>query len=240
MPKRSSKSSEDPDVIEPSSSRKSANNKQPTSKSSKGVQKQHKMKKALQSALVETFHAKTQAEWREWLSTHSQTKQNIWLLLYNKNSGTPSVTYEQALDEALCFGWIDSTVRKVDAHSRMQYFCKRHPAKSKWSNKNKNRVSVLIQEGKMTAHGLSAIQLAKENGMWDFLKDAHDLVCPPDLLDAFEEQGEEAKQNFEAFPPYVKKGILSWLCDAKRQETREKRIREIVEKAERNERARFD
>ncbi|KAG2387927.1 hypothetical protein C9374_000777 [Naegleria lovaniensis] len=230
MPKKSSKSSEDTDYTEPSS--RKSNTK------SKGIQKQHKMKKAVKS-LVETFHAKTQSEWREWLTTHSQTKNNIWLLFYKKDSGTPCITYEQALDEALCFGWIDSTVRKVDEQCRMQYFSKRRGSQSKWSNKNKNRVAELIREGKMTPHGLAAIELAKENGMWDLHTDAHNLVCPQDLLDAFEEEGENAKSNFEAFPPYVRRGILSWLCEAKRQETREKRIREIAEKAERNERAKL-
>jgi uncharacterized protein YdeI (YjbR/CyaY-like superfamily) len=182
-----------------------------------------------------TFTASTRADWRDWLAKHYATEKNVWVKLYKKNSGIPSVTYDEAVDEALCFGWIDSSVRKGDDNYRLQYFAKRNP-KSNWSKVNKAKVEKLIQAGLMTDSGMAMIELAKKSGTWSALDEVENLTNPSDL-DQELNANPMAKGHFNAFPRSVKRGILEWLLNAKTPETRTKRIREIVTLAERNERA---
>lgn len=179
--------------------------------------------------------APTRSEWRQWLVENGATEKSVWLAIYKKAGGTPSVTYDEAVDEALCFGWIDSSVKKGTDDYYLQFFTKRNP-KSKWSRVNKAKVEKLIQAGLMTDAGMKMIDLAKQTGTWTALDDVESLINPPDLqqqLDA----NPTAKQYFEAFPRSVKRGILEWLLNAKTTVTRTKRIDEIVTLAERNERA---
>lgn len=182
-----------------------------------------------------TFHAKTRIDWRNWLINNHTTEKNVWLKIYKKTSGTPSVTYDEAVDEALCFGWVDSSIRKGDAEHYFQFFAKRNP-KSNWSRVNKAKVEKLMQAGLMAEAGVAMVELAKQTGTWTALDDVDNLTNPPDLqqqLDA----NPPAKGYFDAFPRSVKRGILEWLMNAKQAETRAKRIHEIVMLAERNERA---
>ncbi|KAL9656081.1 hypothetical protein ABK040_007699 [Willaertia magna] len=186
---------------------------------------------------VEIFFAKDQETWRNWLEENCTKKQAVWLTYHKKKSGKESIKYSEALDEALCFGWIDSTARPHESdpeNSYMQYFCKRKE-KSQWSKKNKDRVEELINEGKMTEHGLKMINLAKENGMWDLMNDVYEMKLPQDLLDAFDKKGGDAKSNFDNFSASVKKHALGWLFSAKKEETRKKRIERIVEKSSKDE-----
>jgi uncharacterized protein YdeI (YjbR/CyaY-like superfamily) len=184
---------------------------------------------------VKTFYAESKSAFRNWLIENHRTETNLWLIIYKKDSGTPSVTYDQAVDEAICFGWIDSTINKRDDESFYQYFAPRKP-KSSWSRVNKLKVEKLISEGLMTESGLKMIELAKLTGTWTALDDVENLIIPSDLQEAFDENT-LAKEYFELFPRSVKRGILEWLMTAKQPETRLKRITEIVCKAERNERA---
>jgi uncharacterized protein YdeI (YjbR/CyaY-like superfamily) len=184
---------------------------------------------------VKTFYAESKSAFRNWLIENHRTETNLWLIIYKKDSGTPSVTYDQAVDEAICFGWIDSTINKRDDESFLQYFAPRKP-KSSWSRVNKLKVEKLISEGLMTESGLKMIELAKLTGTWSALDDVENLIYPSDLQEAFDENI-LAKEYFELFPRSVKRGILEWLMNAKQPETRLKRITEIVSKAERNERA---
>jgi uncharacterized protein YdeI (YjbR/CyaY-like superfamily) len=184
---------------------------------------------------VKTFYAESKAAFRNWLIDNHNTESNLWLIIYKKDSGTPSITYDQAVDEALCFGWVDSSINKRDDESFYQYFAKRNP-KSNWSKVNKLKVEKLISEGLMAASGLKMIDLAKQTGTWTALDDVENLINPPDLQEALD-QNPLAKEYFELFPRSVKRGILEWLMNAKQTETRLKRITEIVSKAERNERA---
>ena len=184
---------------------------------------------------VKTFYAKSKTAWRNWLVENHQNESKLWLIIYKKDSVIPSITYDQAVDEALCFGWVDSSINKRDEESFYQCFAKRNP-KSNWSRVNKLKVEKLISESLMSEAGLKIIDLAKQTGTWTALDEVENLITPPDLQKAFD-QNPLAQEYFDLFPRSVKRGILEWLMDAKQIETRQKRITETVSKAERNERA---
>jgi uncharacterized protein YdeI (YjbR/CyaY-like superfamily) len=173
--------------------------------------------------------------WRAWLAKNHDKKSFVWLIMYHKSSDKPSVYYDEAVEEALCFGWIDSKPNKRDHESRYQYFSKRKPV-SNWSKLNKTRIKTLTKLGLMQPAGLAAISIAKKNGSWTSLDNVEKMVMPPDLQRAFNKD-KKALQNFEAFPPSARKAILHWITAAKRPETREKRIGETVALAAKNIRA---
>lgn len=186
----------------------------------------------------DAWYFETPAAWRKWLLKNHATSEPIWLVLHNQSSELISVTYQEALDEALCFGWIDSVVYKRDAHSRYQYFSPRK-AKSSWSRVNKNKVEKLIEAGKMHASGMAMIDYAKKTGTWNVLDEVENLTEPEDLVAAFK-KAPKAYEYWKAFSRSSKRGILEWINTAKRPETRAKRIEETVAKAGLNKRANFD
>lgn len=179
---------------------------------------------------IETFYAKSRQEWREWLQDNHDKKQSVWLIYYKKKSAIPSVVYSDAVDEALCFGWIDSKAKPIDEDSYMQFFSRRKP-KSVWSKINKEKIERLTKQGLMTEMGFEAIERAKQNGSWTLLDEAEALIIPQDLEDEFQKRP-NAKQYFSSLSRSDKRNILQWLVLAKRPETRAKRIREIVELAD--------
>lgn len=174
-----------------------------------------------------TFYASSSLEWRNWLEINHLILDNIWLIIYKKDSKIPSVYYPEAVDEALCFGWVDSAIRKRDKQSYYQYFSKRNP-KSNWSKVNKEKIEKLIKLNKISDYGYKVINISKENGCWNALDDIENLVLPIDLLTEFE-LNLVALQNWNNFPKSAKRGILEWLFNAKKNETRQKRIKEIIE-----------
>lgn len=184
---------------------------------------------------VPTFHAKDRTAWRNWLIAYAHTTPNLWLIIYHKSSEIPSVSYDEAVDEALCFGWVDSKPNKRDHESYFQYFSKRNP-KSNWSRVNKDKIARLIAEGLMAEAGYAMIEQAKANGTWNALDEVENLIIPTDLAEAFAQYPDSAA-NFEAFPRSVKRGILEWIFNAKRPATRQKRIQETASKAAQNLRA---
>lgn len=184
---------------------------------------------------IKTFYAKDRNAWRKWLSINHNKYESIWLIIYRKESETPSVYYPEAVDEALCFGWIDSKPNKRDAESFYQFFSKRNP-KSNWSKVNKGKVKRLTEQGLMHASGLVMVDLAKESGTWDALNEVENLELPNDLKLAFS-KNKTANENFGAFPRSVKRGILEWILNAKKEDTRLKRITETVSLAAQNIRA---
>jgi uncharacterized protein YdeI (YjbR/CyaY-like superfamily) len=184
---------------------------------------------------VQTTYASDQTAWRRWLADNHNTAKSVWLVIFRKQGQTPSVTYDEAVDEALCFGWIDSSIAKRDAESYYQFFARRNP-KSNWSRVNKLKIEKLVAENRMAPAGSAMVELAQETGTWDALNDVEDLIYPPDLRAAFAENP-TAEANFNQFPRSAKRGILEWLLNAKQPITRQKRIAEIVSKAEINERA---
>ena len=193
------------------------------------------MEKATRPDGIKTVKVASRQAWRDWLAENHLSESAVWLIIYKKASGKPTVTYKEAVEEALCFGWIDSKPNKRDAESYFQYFSQRKP-KSNWSKINKEMVAWLEASGKMFPQGAKMVALAKRTGTWDALNKVDKLVIPDDLEEEFARFA-GAKANFEAFPPSVRRGILEWILNAKRAPTRQKRIRETAEKAARNERA---
>lgn len=182
--------------------------------------------------IIETFYPKNQQEWREWLQENHNTKQSIWLIYYKKKSNIPTVIYSDAVDEALCFGWIDSKSKPLDDEKFMQFFSKRK-ANSVWSRVNKEKVERLTEQGLMTKAGFDSIETAKQNGSWTILDEAEALIIPKDLDVEFKKRP-NAEQYFLSLSRSDKRNILQWLTLAKRQETRLKRITEIAELANQN------
>lgn len=168
-------------------------------------------------------------EWRDWLHANHQHQEFIWVVFYKVSSDVPSLTWSEAVDEALCFGWIDSTKRPIDEERYKQYFSKRKP-KSNWSKINKDKIEQLTAEGRMMEAGLQSVAVAKQNGSWTILDEIEALVVPQDLEAALKTKP-AAKEYFETLSKSVKKMYLYWVMSAKRPETRQKRISEIVENA---------
>jgi uncharacterized protein YdeI (YjbR/CyaY-like superfamily) len=178
---------------------------------------------------IETFYPKSRQEWREWLQENHHAKQSIWIIYYKKKSNIPTVMYSEAVDEALCFGWIDSKTKPLDEEKFMQFFSKRK-TKSVWSKINKEKIEHLTNAGLMTKAGFDSIEIAKQNGSWTILDEAEALIIPNDLEEEFE-NNPNAKTYFLSLSRLDKRNILQWLVLAKRVETRAKRIREIIELA---------
>lgn len=156
----------------------------------------------------------------------------MWLIRYKKHTGTPTVTYDEAVEEALCFGWIDSKPSVLDDKRSMLWMAPRKP-KSTWSRLNKQRVARLVEARRMTNAGLGAINRAKKDGSWNTLDAVENLTVPKDLQRAMAGKA-AAKKNFNAFSNSSKKIILGWIHAAKRPETRAKRIGETVAMAAKN------
>jgi uncharacterized protein YdeI (YjbR/CyaY-like superfamily) len=184
---------------------------------------------------IPAFYAKNQKAWRDWLSKNHVRKKSVWLIIYKKSSDTQSVYYPEAVDEALCFGWIDSKPNKRDEESYYQFFSKRSP-KSNWSKVNKLKVEKLIAQNKMTEAGYAAIEIAKQNGTWEALEKVDQLIMPDDLQALFD-KNPKAYTYWKEFSPSSRRGILDWIYNAKRPETRTKRIEETVRLATKNEKA---
>ena len=173
-----------------------------------------------------SFYAKDRATWRTWLDEHQDSEKSVWLIIYHKDAGVPSVYYPEAVEEALCFGWIDSIAHKKDDHSKYQFFAQRKP-KSNWSKANRDRAKKMIEQGLMTPSGQKLIDLAKKTGAWEALVDVQNSVIPEDLQKLLN-KNKTALKNFLAFPPSSKRIILEWILNAKKDETRQKRIEETV------------
>lgn len=174
----------------------------------------------------ETFYPENKAEWRAWLNDNHALKPSVWVVFYKKITGMPTVSWSEAVDEALCFGWIDSIGKPLDGERFMQFFCKRKP-NSTWSKINKDRVSALLEAGLMTPAGQHCIDVAKQNGSWTMLDDVEALILPKDLSVAFDSRP-EALAYFTVLSRSVKKSILQWLVLAKRPETRANRIAAVI------------
>ena len=180
-------------------------------------------------------HADDPATWRAWLEANHATATGAWLVTWRAHTGRVRLDYEDAIEEALCFGWVDSTAGRVDDERGRLYFAPRRPG-SGWAATNKVRVERLIAEGRMAPAGHAAIERAKANGAWELLDGAERLEVPEDLAVALEAHP-PAAVNFAAFPPSARKSLLGWIALARRPGTREVRVTRIAEAAARNERA---
>lgn len=181
---------------------------------------------------IETFCPKSRMEWREWLEKNHQSKPSVWLVYFKISTKIDSISWSEAVDEALCFGWIDSTKKTIDKERYMQYFSRRKP-NSIWSKINKDKVFKLIQNNLMTKAGFDSIKIAKQNGYWTMMDNVEKLIIPNDFKKELE-SNPNSKEYFLSLSKSKRKEMLAWIVLAKRTETREKRIKEIVECANKN------
>jgi uncharacterized protein YdeI (YjbR/CyaY-like superfamily) len=180
-------------------------------------------------------HPLSRAEWRAWLQENHGQSSGVWLVSFKKGTGKPRFEYEEAVEEALCFGWIDSKPNKLDEARSLLWFAPRK-AKTGWSKPNKERVERLLAAGLMQLAGLAKLEQAKADGSWSSLDAVEELQLPADLVTALAALP-PADSNFLAFPRSAKRGILEWIHTAKQPETRAARIAETARLAQFNERA---
>lgn len=175
-------------------------------------------------------------EWRKWLEAHHKREREIWVVYYKKHTNKPSLPYDDAVEEAICFGWIDSVVRKLDDERYMQKFTPRK-SKSNWSDLNKERAKKMIEAGKMTEAGCEKIRelLAEDkNGLkTNKKKPKTELVIPPDVKKALS-TNKRAWENFNKLAPGYQRNYLGWILDAKKEETRERRLKTVIGRLEEN------
>jgi uncharacterized protein YdeI (YjbR/CyaY-like superfamily) len=179
---------------------------------------------------IRTFNPANRSAWRKWLKANHTSTEPVCLIVFHKKSKTPNIGYDEAVEEALCFGWIDNKGMKRDEESMYLQFGPRKE-KSNWSMLNRERAERMIQEGLMTPAGQVFIDIAKENGKWDAAAEAD--VIPPDLQQAFGKK-KKAFHHFQSFAPSSRRLIIQWITDAKRAETRQQRIEKTVTLAAQN------
>jgi uncharacterized protein YdeI (YjbR/CyaY-like superfamily) len=185
------------------------------------------------ASMGKPLHITSRDDWRAWLEENHATEKEIWLFHYKKHAGKPGIPYEDAVEEALCFGWIDGIMRRIDEE---KYALRYSPRKSGsiWSETNKKRAERMIEQGRMTDAGLAKIKEAKENGEWRKATLREDTTnIPLDLKKALE-ANEKARHNFESLAPSYRKQFIWWITSAKMHETRRRRIQKIVRLAEEN------
>lgn len=177
-----------------------------------------------------TLYIKDRNEWREWLEKNYNSKSEIWLIYYKKHSGKPRIPYDDAVEEALCFGWIDSLVKTINDEKYMQKYTPRKK-NSVWSEYNVKRCDKMIKEGKMTPAGLKLIEEAKKNGKWDLAYTTKKMFEMPENLKAALKKNKIAWENFNNFASSYRNNYIHWIINAKREETKNKRIQEVVRRA---------
>ncbi len=179
-----------------------------------------------------SIHPATLADWRAWLADNHTRPNGVWLITYRPATGKETFNYEQAVEEALCFGWIDGQANKLDDERTMLWFAPRRPG-SGWARTNKARVERLIADGRMTPAGLTKIEAAQADGSWTLLDSVERLEVPDDLAAEFDKYP-DARAHFDAFPPSARRMALAWIAMAKRPETRAKRVSETARLAQEN------
>lgn len=184
----------------------------------------------------EVHYFKNATEWRNWLHENHHCSKGVCLIFYRVNSENESMRWEEAVQVAICYGWIDSTVKKIDNEKRKQVFSPRKD-KSVWSKLNKSYIEKLLKENLIHESGLAKIEIAKQNGSWSSLDAVEDLKIPSDLEKAFH-KNDLAFTNYQNFSPSYRKSYLYWLNQAKREETRNNRILEIVNLCSQNKKSR--
>lgn len=182
--------------------------------------------------MLPELYFKTDVEWREWLHDNHLSVKGVHLIFYKVDHQNDSMRWEEAVKVALCYGWIDSTVKSLGNGKRRQYFCPRKP-QSVWSALNKNYIKELRQQNLLHKSGIKSIKIAKENGCWSALDDVEKGIIPDILQEAFN-ANTNAYNNYLSFAPSYRKSYLYWLNQAKREETKYKRIKEIIKLCDAN------
>lgn len=181
------------------------------------------------------YHAETRGAWRAWLTANHDTARGVWLASWKPATGWPAVPYAEAVEEALCFGWIDSTANTLDDERRLQLMTPRKP-RSTWTRLNRERVARMEAEGLMTDAGRRAVEVAQANGWWTIYDPVEDLLEPDELAAALD-AAPQAREQWDAFPPSARKQMLWWVISAARPDTRSRRVAKIVADAEKGKRA---
>ncbi len=177
---------------------------------------------------MEQLYVKTLTEWKSWLEEHRESSPGIWLVFYKKESGKPSLTYEDAIEEALCHGWIDSIIKKIDDESYLRKFTPRKDD-SNWSDLNKKRVEKMIREKRMTSAGMAKVAIAKQTGIWDEPDQPRPQFVMHEEFQAALDQHPKAREFFNSLNKADRQQYIYWVASAKREETRQKRIKESLE-----------
>jgi len=180
------------------------------------------------------YHAETRAQWRSWLKQNHDEVRGVWLASWREEE-RPRCPYPDAVEEAICFGWIDSTSSTLDDERRLQLFTPRK-AKSSWTRLNRKRYAEMERRGLMTAAGRAAVEVAKNNGWWTIYDPVEDLIEPDGLRVALDADA-DARANWDRFPPSARKQMLWWVISAARDDTRARRIAQIVGQAAQGERS---
>jgi uncharacterized protein YdeI (YjbR/CyaY-like superfamily) len=181
------------------------------------------------------YHAETRAQWRAWLAANHDSVPGVWLCSWRGPVSLPVCPYPDAVEEAICFGWIDSTVNALDERRTLQLMTPRRP-KSGWTRLNRQRVERMESAGLMTAPRRRAVEVAQQNGWWTLSDSVEDLVEPEDLAKSLDADA-AARAHWNSFPPSARKAMLWWVVTAAKAETRTRRIETIVARAADGERA---
>ncbi|MDZ7929616.1 YdeI/OmpD-associated family protein [Rhodococcus sp. NPDC076796] len=171
-------------------------------------------------------HAETRTQWRTWLANNHTSTRGVWLCSWRSTTDRPRCPYPEAVEEAICFGWIDSTNTVLDNERSLQLFTPRRP-KSQWTRLNRKRAAEMEDRGLMTDAGRRAIAAAKSNGWWTISDQVEDLEEPPELATALD-ANPQARSNWDGFPPSARKQMLWWIVSAARDDTRSGRIAQVV------------
>jgi uncharacterized protein YdeI (YjbR/CyaY-like superfamily) len=176
---------------------------------------------------MKQLYAADREQWRQWLSLHHATETGMWLVFYKKETAKPTIEYEAAVEEALCFGWIDGIVKKIDDARYARKFTPRREG-SGWSALNKKRAARMIRQGKMTQAGLAKIKAARKSGRWDKASRPEiSFDVPPELARALS-GNRKAKESFDKLAPSYRRHYIAWIAVAKRPETKERRVQESI------------
>jgi uncharacterized protein YdeI (YjbR/CyaY-like superfamily) len=175
-------------------------------------------------------HPTSRQQWREWLAANHDSDNGVWVVSWRSHTGKPTLAYVDLIEEALCFGWVDSTGKTLDEERGMLWFARRKPG-SGWARTNKERIARLEAAGLIEETGRRVIERAKADGSWTLLDGVEDLKVPDDLKAAFDQHPGSFAQ-WERFPPSARKMALAWVVQAKRPETRAARVLEVARKSQ--------
>ncbi len=183
---------------------------------------------------MKQVYVKTRKEWRDWLNQNHDKSNGIWLVFYKKHTGKATLEYDEAVEEALCFGWIDSIIKKIDDDKYVRKVTPRK-ADSRWSELNKKRITKLKKQGLLTEAGITKVREAKASGLWEKSDSTQIPLNAPRELEYALAKNKKAKNFFDRLAPSYKKRFIGWISAAKRHETRERRLREAINLLEKGE-----
>jgi uncharacterized protein YdeI (YjbR/CyaY-like superfamily) len=199
---------------------------------SKSLNRQHLIVRFM--AKTKELHFVDRHDWRSWLEKNHETKREAWLIFYKKHTGTPNVTYDDAVEEALCFGWIDSIIKRIDHEKFARKFTPRK-LNSRWSGSNKKRATKMINEGKMMKTGLELIVQAKNCGEWNRTCPTRKDLAIPEYFEKALKSNEKALNTFNKLGTSYKRQYIGWVNNAKKEETRKRRLSEAIRILEKGE-----